>query len=325
MAVTANVRFQILLFKGVALVATLGSAAVIWMLLGRVRPDQQLLGTVVFLWNPIVTWELAGEGHNDAVMILFILLAVALILQERHVAGITMLSLAVLTKYVPLMLVPLVATYTWRTTRDHRRLLARAVLGAAIAAAITVLLFLPLWAGRDTFQGVRLNGAPGSTGSTPTVVLEVLERAAPHIEWQGIIWGLVLAASIACFVLSARRVADKPGLLRAAAWAWLLYTLLISPTYWPWYMTTLVALLALVPQSPFLIIVFVVSLSARLAAPLVMLFVHGVISRPFFLGSVWIVGVGMPLLVLALNARTLVRAGSIRGPGSTREGISHGG
>lgn len=90
-------------------------------------------------------------------------------------------------------------------------------------------------------------------------------------------------------------------------------------------MTTLVALLALVPQSPFLIMVFVVSLSARLAAPLVMLFVHGVISRPFFLGSVWIVGVGMPLLVLALNARTLVRAGSLRGPGSTREGISHGG
>jgi hypothetical protein len=63
-AVSGNVRLQIVLFKAVAVAATLGSAAVIWMLIGRLRPDQQLLGTVMFLWNPMIIWELAGEGHN---------------------------------------------------------------------------------------------------------------------------------------------------------------------------------------------------------------------------------------------------------------------
>jgi alpha-1,6-mannosyltransferase len=304
-AVTRDVPWQIMLFKAVAVAAALGSAAVIWMLLGRVRPDQQLLGTIVFLWNPMIIWELAGEGHNDAVMILLVVLAMALILQERHTAGIAIMSLAVLTKYLPLMLVPLAAVYAWRTTHAHRRLVVRALLGTMIAATVTVMLFLPLWVGVDTFRGVRLNGAPGSTGSTPTILLEVLDRIAPHPNWQAIMWGLVMLASLICVTWQARRMTDVSGFLRAVAVVWLLYLLLISPTYWPWYATMVVALLALVPERSFLVMAFVVSLSSRLAAPLAMMFVHQSISRPLFLGSVWIIGVGMPLLMLALQASML--------------------
>jgi alpha-1,6-mannosyltransferase len=267
-----------------------------------------LLGIVVFLWNPMIIWELAGEGHNDAVTILFVLLALALILQKRHAAGIVVMSLAVLTKYIPLMLVPLATTYAWRTTPSHRALLVRAALGATIAAAVTVVLFLPLWAGLDTFQGVRLNGAAGSTGSTPSVVLEALERVAPNTDWREVMWGMVMLASLVCVLWQARRVTGRSEFLRAAAVVWLLYTLVISPTYWPWYATTAVALLVLVPERPFVTMVFAVSFAARLAAPLVMVYVHGLISRPLFLGSVWVIGVLMPLVVLALQAPLLARA-----------------
>ena len=48
-----------------------------------------------------------------------------------------------------------------------------------IAATVTVVLFLPLWAGFDTFRGVRMNGAPGSTGSTPTMLLEASTASRP--------------------------------------------------------------------------------------------------------------------------------------------------
>jgi uncharacterized membrane protein len=310
-ATTGNVRREIVLLKGIAIAATLGSSAVIWLILGRVRRDQQLLGTLVFLWNPTIIWELAGEGHNDALMILFVLLAMALILQERHAAGIVVMSLAVLTKYIPLMLVPVAATYAWRTTRAHRSLLIRTLLGATIAAALTLLLFRPLWVGLETFRGVRLNGAAGSTASTPTMVLETLDRVAPNPDSDAIMWGMVMLASLICVTWQARRVTDKSGFLRAAALVWLLYTLLISPTYWPWYATAVVALLALVPDRPFLTMIFVVSLSARLAAPVVMVYVHGLISRSLFLGSVWVIGIGMPLLVLALcpDAREALRGG----------------
>jgi alpha-1,6-mannosyltransferase len=327
-AATRSVRLQILLLKAFAVTALLGSAAVIWVILGRVRPDQQLLGTVVFLWNPMVTWELAGEGHNDAVMILFTLLAMALILRERPTAGITMMSLAVLTKYLPVLLVPLSATYAWRSMRAPRRsLIMRSVLGAVIATTVTMALFLPLWAGLDTFRGVRINGAPGSTGSTPTVVLEALQRVAPGTEWHDVVWGVIMVSLLICVVAQARRVIDAGGLLRAAAVVWLLWLLLFCPTYWPWYATTVVALLALVPEPRFVALAFVVSISARLAAPLTMLYVHQLISRPLFLGSVWIIGVAVPLTVMALlgllpaRARSLFASWPLGGGASQRLGV----
>jgi alpha-1,6-mannosyltransferase len=321
-AAVRNVRLQILLLKAVAATAFLASAGVIWIMLGRVKPDRQLLGTLAFLWNPMVIWELAGEGHNDALMILFVLLALALIVQQRHISGMTMMALAVLTKYLPLMLVPLCAVYVWRTTRVRLRLLAPAVLGGLLAATVTVVLFLPLWAGIDTFRGVRLNGAPGSTGSTPTVVLEALQRVAPHADWDRIVWGLVVVALLICVLLQARQVTDEPGLLRAAAVVWLLFLLLFCPTYWPWYATTVVALMALVPERPFVAIALAVSLAARLAAPLTMVFVHGLISRPLFLGSVWIIGSLVPLLVLAMQRPMVARvrlfsAGGAREPNAS--------
>ena len=39
----------------------LGSIWLVWRILGRVTPDRQLLGTVLFAWNPVIIVELSGE------------------------------------------------------------------------------------------------------------------------------------------------------------------------------------------------------------------------------------------------------------------------
>ena len=301
-ATGADVRVQILLFKIITGLATLASAGLIWVLLGRLRPDDQLLGTTAFLWNPLIIWELSGEGHNDAVMILFILGALLLLVQGRQLAGVVVVCLAVLTKYLPAILVPLCAAYCYHTSRAARRLLLRTTIGLAVGATVGVVLFRPFWIGMDTFNGVRVNGAPGSTGSTPTMILEVLERFAPHVRWEGAIWGGVTLALVISIVGLAATVTGAASLLRATAVLWLLHTLLMSPTYWPWYAATVVAAMALTPDRSFLVMGLVVSFAARLAAPLVMVFVHGVITRRVFLGSVWVLGVGLPLLALSLYA-----------------------
>jgi alpha-1,6-mannosyltransferase len=302
-----DVAIQILLVKATAVVATTASAALVWMVLGWVRPDHQMFGTVLFLWNPMLAWELAGEGHNDAVMILFVMLTLALTIRHHHVAALVATALAVLTKYLPLMLAPLVATYAWRTSPDRRLLLSHAVAGSLLAVGLVIALYAPLWAGLETFSGVRLNGAPGLTGSTPTMVLEMLERMAPAVRWHGLMWTLMVAGLGACVAWQARSVLDAFTLLRAAATVWLVYTLVLSTTFWPWYATTVVALLALVPERPFVVLAVVVSICSRLAAPLPMLYVHELIPRPIFLGSVWVIAVGLPLVALSICTRILWR------------------
>ena len=59
---TLNIRIAMFLMKSLMVVASFVSAWAIWAILGRVRPGDQLIGTVLYLWNPLVIIEFAGEG-----------------------------------------------------------------------------------------------------------------------------------------------------------------------------------------------------------------------------------------------------------------------
>src|SRR5262249_2635344 len=63
-------------------------------------------------------------------------------------------------------------------------------------------------------------------------------------------------------------VRDTAGLLGACARIALLYVLLVSPLYYPWYPILGVVLLALSPEWWSIALIFIVSIAARLIAPL---------------------------------------------------------
>jgi hypothetical protein len=268
------------------------------MILGRVRPELRLLGTLAYLWNPMILVELAGDGHNDALMVFFVLLALFLTIRGRVSSGLVAMSLGVLTKYVPLWLVPPQAVYLWRTRRSTWRFARDVASGAAIAVLLSVALFVPLWAGAGTFRGLWLSGRPGNTGSTQTVLIEVLSRLLPVRAAETLVYGLLVAGFAAYLWARSSSVSDAESLLRSCASVAAAYVLFVSPVYWPWYVVLPVALMALVPTGVFLPLLVAISLGSRLVAPLDVLFVHGVIGRPAFLLVTWIGGIGLPLIVL---------------------------
>jgi hypothetical protein len=90
-------------------------------------------------WNPVVSVHFGGGGHNDALMVALVAVALALGARQRvHAAGVAW-SLAVLVKWVPLLLLPL------------RGLEARAQgrrvghLGFAVTTVVTLALATALW------------------------------------------------------------------------------------------------------------------------------------------------------------------------------------
>jgi hypothetical protein len=93
-----DVRLSMLLLKLVAVASSLAVAAILWIILDRVRPQDRDLGTLAYLWKPAVLVEVAGEGHNDPVMALLSLGAVLLVLERRVVVGALAMAAAVLTK-----------------------------------------------------------------------------------------------------------------------------------------------------------------------------------------------------------------------------------
>jgi alpha-1,6-mannosyltransferase len=305
-----SVRVQMVMLKAVVVVASLGSAWLIWLILGRVRPEYQTLGTLAYLWNPMIVVELAGEGHNDSVMVFFVLMALALTLRGRGTAGMSAMSLGVLTKYLPAALILPQVTYLWRIRRSAGRAAAHVVSGLAISLGLAVASFASLWAGTRTLVGIRMSGQLGETGSTPTVILHILSPIVPPAAAKPLTYALAIAAFGIYLAVRTFSISDTIGLLRTAMGVGLVYLLFASPAYWPWYAVMPVALLALEPEGLWFALILSVSVGSRLTAPLDVMFVNGWIARRDFLWITWAAGIGVSSLLLIWRLAARIRATS---------------
>ena len=296
-----NVVWAVRLLKLVALFATLLSAALVWLILRAVRPEVAFLGAVAYLWNPLVAAEGPWEGHNDALMVMFVLAALWLFVRRRTGLAALALTLGILVKYVPALCLPALGLAAWQAGfRQFRRFLLGVLAGVAVGAAA----WSSLWVGIDTFTGVRQSAEAGPIGSTPTAVLWVASHLLPHGTARIATTVLVWAAFLAYAGRQTLRARSRETLLRVTAYVVLTYVLLASAAYWPWYMLLPVALLALnVDDWRSLVLLVGVTLSARLVAPLDDL-AHastGLTGRDQTVGTV-VLGVALPLTLLALSS-----------------------
>jgi len=299
-AISGSASAALLTVKALVVAASMGSAALIWKILGRVRPEDQLLGTLVYLWNPVIVVEFAAEGHNDALMVLCVLLSLALTVSARPAMSIVALMLGVLVKYLPLMLLPAQAIYLWRTERSRSRLLGGLFLGLVIGLVLTVALYSPFWAGLRTLDAVRFQGQPAISPSPSGLLYSYLLRSFSPDEAARFAL-LILGVLFVEFVLILSwRIRGFNGLLQACAGIALAYVLVASAEYWPWYAAFPLALLALAPRGIFLFAAVVISLCSRLVAPVSVLLTRGVISVETAVISKMAIGVTLPLATVAL-------------------------
>lgn len=129
----------------------LSEAGTLWLMtkllrrLGR-HPNLALL----YGLNPLIIVELTGNLHYEAVMIFFVLLAVWWLVQNRLVTSAGALSLAIGTKLLPLLLLPLAVRYLgWR----------KGLFYAMLTSGLTALLFAPfasLELIRNVFSSINL-------------------------------------------------------------------------------------------------------------------------------------------------------------------------
>jgi alpha-1,6-mannosyltransferase len=259
---------QVFLFKAIAAVATLASAAMIWRILGRIRPGQQLAGTLLFLWNPVVLIELAGDGHNDALMIFFVLVAIDAILRSQASRALVATMLGVLVKYLPLIFAPPMAVYELRRN-GHDALVRRFAAGAAISAVVAVLAFLPFWSGQ-TFAAVLRSGGGGPWPLWPTIggVVQailaggIIDSTAAALKTATL--GLLFIAYVA---RQSWHVRDDDSLIRALANIAFVYMFAISAIFYPWYAILPIALFALTETRSALLLVLTMTIGARLDGP----------------------------------------------------------
>ena len=234
------------------LLANLGLA---WALLGRVTPldrTQRTTALAALAWNPLVLFEVAGNAHNDVLMVSFSLLAL-LLLTCSHRAGFTLagasFTLGALVKYLSGLGLVWVALATaarsasW-TTRMVRLGVVVLVSGAIVVGVVGPWLELP-----DSLDPLAAETAGvGYVNALPdTLALAVADNIllgwAVTTDRRAVARGLerilVTAAFAGYLVWEARQDRSRPvrtrlivaAVARAAARSCLIYVLLVSTSF----------------------------------------------------------------------------------------------
>ena len=139
-----------------------------------------LMALLFFAWNPLILMQGVGNGHNDLLMIAFMLLAVVLRQRGRWAGAILAATLAALVKLPGLFLVPIILI---AILRDARTWQERALKGlgstlifvGAVLAAYSVAGPLPEVFGGIAREATARGYAPAS--AVRMVVREVIPRA----------------------------------------------------------------------------------------------------------------------------------------------------
>jgi hypothetical protein len=282
----ANLLTDVLLYKLVGAAAHLLSAFLILKTAPRLGATDCLARgcALVFLWNPLLLWEMVGNAHNDGLMMLGVLLAVWLLMTNRDLLVLPALALAALVKVPVVILAPLFCVAVWQKNR------ATAIEGFWLALVLAVLVYRPFWEGLDTLTALRRTDL--FTASLGSVLRLALEPGLGQATATTIARSISLAA-FACVVVGSLFYAVVRGARLELAYITMLAAALLATTWFQaWYLVWPIALGAVLP-------------SARRHLEVALLSLGG-FAQYFVFIYLWVIGVFPPEETLGLQFAAFV-------------------
>jgi hypothetical protein len=228
-----NIYYGILVMRIFAVLAELGSMLLLLDLLPRFGISKQV--AILYFFNPMVIVELTGNLHYEVFMIFFTLLSIYFLKKEKLLLSAGCLALAVASKMLPLIFLPLF----------FRKLGLRISMRYYLFVGIfTVLAFLPL------LGSAFLSGLSSSVSLyfqkfefNASIYYLIREVGFWVVGWNIIgLAGKWLAFSVFVLIILLslfydRRANNLPGIL---VWPLMIYLSMATIVH-PWYVTPLIA------------------------------------------------------------------------------------
>jgi hypothetical protein len=167
--------FHLLALKIVAALAYLGCVWLVYKILQHLQPEWATAGAIAFGWSPLVLLESVQNGHNDIVMVFFLLAAVwafARWAMDRHPSNkltinpflllvCVCLALSILVKFVTAVIVPFFLIGMAMAQPKWRQRLAAITLYGALIVGLVVLAMLPFWPGLNNWAVLQAGSGAG--------------------------------------------------------------------------------------------------------------------------------------------------------------------
>lgn len=231
-------KLMMLGFVGVTAAALCGTLE----RLGRPRAE-----VLLFLWSPLLVWEVGNAGHVDAIVCGFIALALLFRLRNQPVLTGLFLGCAVMTKFYPIALVP--ALYQRRDWKMPAVLCAVIAVGYACYLSVGKLVFGFLF-GYSKEEGID----SGSRFFLLDYVHSLPIAKVP--KWGFLLFSAVVLGAVVrwawvhatCERIEPEKPAPfAPAFVRAAGMIAFAFMLLFSPHY-AWYILWLLPFMTLRPS-----------------------------------------------------------------------------
>jgi hypothetical protein len=245
---------QVSTYKVLAVMGSLTTLALIVLTTARVRPGRVAFAAAAWGLNPVVLFLTVGSGHNDVLVALSAIGAVALLTRDRELPAIAVLALGSLVKATAAL--PLLLVIVWCVARAPReRRLRVFATHAGLALAIGLVFAGPYLQTHDPTLGTL--ELAGHTGWLAPSVLVARVIDFFSFGTLGAISGIGFAILLViCVVELARTVAARARagdaieeLGAAIAWAFVLL-MLLGPVLLPWYVAWTLPLVWLLPKPP---------------------------------------------------------------------------
>ncbi len=271
-----DVTDQVLVHKVLMNLVHLTNVGLVAWLLKRSLDDHahgaRLTAFTIFAWNPLLLLEVAGNGHNDGLMLTLLLLGLVPIGRRQSMIrraarnvdwliGLTMIGISALVKYATL-LVSLVSYVVWARQFTSARARFTWLGGSTVlVVGIALALFWPWLAGAQMFSAaVDEVSGKFEFHALPVVVQRLIGDWLPSVTdldsesasrlAQAAVYGLCRAAFVIYVVLElvyvwSRREERKPPLevvSAVSARMFLVLVLVVLTEVHSWYFTWPLAL-----------------------------------------------------------------------------------
>jgi hypothetical protein len=227
---------NVLGFKLLAGSFLLLSLGIVALVLRREAPDRALGATLLLGWNPIVLYETCGNGHNDVIMVFWLLLAAWALLRQRFTLMVLALVAGALFKFIPALLLPAaLLSGMGRLTGVRARFgyLARTSLASVLLA---ICAYAPFWGGVGTLGILRRTQLYSS--SIPASAYYLLEPRLGQIAADrdvGI--GAVAVTALIAVWMATRAWGERAWTRQVEIWCQILTFYLLATCLWfqNWY------------------------------------------------------------------------------------------
>lgn len=272
---TQNTLPLLLLLRLLGLITHLGSTVMIWRMSNAFNSGlsrrAKLTALLMFAWNPLLLIEACVNAHNDTVA-LFLLLTIAWLLLphyektgQRYLLAAVLLAVVTGLKITYGLFLSGLLLFLWAQERPFAMRIRQIIVASSAFAVTLIILYAPFWQQGAALRFLQVN--PGITRDINSpyqflialVYNNLLGKSVPFVSNDVGTPAEILSHRIAlfCFIVlysgiilwyitHRHHMNTLPALIRWMALTWLLYCLVGSPWFWPWYICPFLGLGVLV-------------------------------------------------------------------------------